>query len=120
MLIYDGDCGFCTTSANWIAGRWSVQSGAQIIPWQFVNLQVIENSQLELEDLKQSAWWIDGELREEGSRAVGRALVAAGGTWAVLGQSILVPPVSWIAPFGYKFVARFRHRLPGGTPACEL
>lgn len=120
MLIYDGDCGFCTTWANWIAGRWSVQSGARAIPWQFVNPQVAENSQLALADLKRSAWWIDGDLREEGSRAVGRALVAAGGTWALLGQPILVPPVSWIAPFGYRFVAHFRYRLPGGTPDCKL
>lgn len=118
-LIYDGDCGFCTTAANWIVGRWPVQSGARAIPWQFVNSQVIEDSQLASEDLKRAAWWIEGDLREQGSRAVGRALVEAGGLLAILGRSILVPPLSWIAPFGYKFVARHRYRLPGATPACK-
>lgn len=120
MLIYDGDCRFCTTSANWIAKRWSANSGARAVAWQLVDLKVIENSQLALEDLERSAWWIDGDLEEGGSRAVGRALMRAGGTWALLGRLILVPPVSWIAPIGYGAVVRFRHRLPGGTPACKL
>ena len=38
----------------------------------------------------------------------------------LLGWLIATPPWSWLAAAGYDFVARFRHRLPGGTPACEM
>lgn len=27
-------------------------------------------------------------------------------------------PFRWIGALGYALIARFRHRLPGGTPAC--
>ena len=118
-LIYDGDCGFCTASAAWIARRWPVQSGARAIPWQLAYPQVIEDSQLALEDLQRAAWWIEGGLREEGSRAVGRALVEAGGPLSLLGRSLLVAPLSWVAPLGYRLIARYRYRLPGATPACK-
>ena len=118
-LIYDGDCGFCATSAKWIVGRWSVQSGARAIPWQLVDPQVIADSQLTLEDLRRAAWWIREDLREEGSRAVGRALAEAGGSLSLLGRSILVPPLSWIAPTGYRLIAHYRYRLPGATSACK-
>ena len=120
MLIYDGACGFCTTSANWIVRRWPADSGARAVAWQSIDLKVIGNSQLVLEDFERSAWWIDGDLEEAGSRAVGRALILAGGTLGLLGRLILVPPVSWIAPIGYRVVVRFRHRLPGATPVCKL
>jgi predicted DCC family thiol-disulfide oxidoreductase YuxK len=120
VLIYDGDCGFCTISANWIARRWPVKNSVEAVPWQFLNPHVTENLELTLEDFKKSAWWIEGDLREEGSRAVARSLIAAGGSWAILGRLLLVPPMSWIAPFGYRIVARFRYRLPGGTPACKV
>jgi predicted DCC family thiol-disulfide oxidoreductase YuxK len=36
------------------------------------------------------------------------------------GWLMTVPPVCWVASIGYRLVARFRHRLPGGTPACKL
>jgi predicted DCC family thiol-disulfide oxidoreductase YuxK len=31
-----------------------------------------------------------------------------------------VPGVRQIAGFVYRLVAKYRHRLPGGTPACKL
>ena len=72
-------------------------------------------------DVRRAAWWLDGTLREEGSRAVARALVAAGGLWAVVGRVLLVPTsISWVAPVGYRVVARYRYRLPGATPACKV
>ncbi len=46
--------------------------------------------------------------------------MATHGPWAVAGRILLAPPVSWVAPLGYRLVARYRHRLPGGTPACKV
>jgi predicted DCC family thiol-disulfide oxidoreductase YuxK len=118
-LVYDGDCGFCTTSANWISRRWPEEDGPTAAPWQYLSPNAISEAGLSRADLKRSAWWIDGHRREEGSRAVARALIAAGGLWATVGWVLLVPPISWVAPLGYRMVARYRYRLPGGTPACK-
>ena len=89
------------------------------MPWQ----RLLDGRKAELElagvDVARSAWWIDGARVEGGSRAVAFALMAAPGPWAVAGRILIVPPVSWVAPMGYRLVARYRHRLPGGTPACK-
>jgi predicted DCC family thiol-disulfide oxidoreductase YuxK len=119
LLIYDGDCGFCTTSANWVSRRWTGADLLRAIPWQQVSAESAAELKLSTDDFYRSAWWIDGALVEGGSRAVARALVATHGPWAVAGWILLVPPISWVAPLGYRLVARYRYRLPGGTPACK-
>ena len=118
-LVYDGDCGFCTSAADWIARRWP-EDGPTARPWQYLSSEAIAEAGLSHDDLQRSAWWIDDHTREEGSRAVARALGAAGGLWAIVGWALVVPPISWVAPLGYRAVARHRNRLPGGTPACKV
>jgi hypothetical protein len=36
------------------------------------------------------------------------------------GQLLATPPFSILAALGYNVIARYRHVLPGGTPACAL
>jgi predicted DCC family thiol-disulfide oxidoreductase YuxK len=117
-LIYDGDCAFCTRSARWIAARW-VQGTATITPsstWSDADLAA---AGLTRADVDAAVWWIDdaGET-ERGDRAVAAALRAAPGWPRVVGRAISARPMRWIAPTAYRLVARNRHRLPGGTPAC--
>lgn len=119
-LVYDGDCGFCTSSANWISRRWPKESELTAVPWQRLSPGAAAETHLSRDDFTRAAWWIDGDDIEEGARAVARALIAAGGLWVVAGWVLLVPPISWIAPLGYRIVARYRYRLPGGTPACKV
>jgi predicted DCC family thiol-disulfide oxidoreductase YuxK len=40
--------------------------------------------------------------------------------WKAVGVVLQVPPISWLAALVYVVVAKNRHRLPGGTPACKL
>jgi len=119
-LIFDGECGFCTTSARWIARHWSGADAPEAVPWQLLPAERAVELRLTRADFERSAWWVDGGRPEGGSTAVARALVAARGPWGVVGRILLVPPVSWVAPLGYRLVARYRHRLPGGTPACRI
>ena len=119
-LIYDGACGFCTASALWVSRRWAGADAPVAVPWQELPEDWVTELHLTGDDLARSAWWADGARVEGGSRAVGHALLAARGPWAVAGRLLLVPPVSWVAPPGYRLVARYRHRLPGGTPACKV
>lgn len=120
VLVYDGDCGFCTASAAWIARRWPAGNGPEAVPWQRLPPAVAARAGLTRGDLERAAWWIEGAARpEEGPRAVAAALVAARRPWPMVGHALSAPPLSWLAPSGYRIVARYRHRLPGGTPACR-
>lgn len=115
LLVFDGDCGFCTTSAR--AGqRWLRLPNVE--PWQFLDLDALGVTEDACSDAVQ---WIDadgGVVSAE--RAVIAALRHAGGIWKVLGGLLALPGIRAIAGAVYRWVARNRYRLPGGTAACRL
>lgn len=117
-LIFDGDCGFCTTSAHWIEQRWPAGS-AQAIPWQRLHVDRLAEFGLTIDDVRDRAWWADALGVRGGERAVVAALKAAGGVWGLVGLLLDAPPLNWLAGPGYQIVARNRSKLPGGTPACR-
>lgn len=111
MLVFDGDCGFCTASARWIESL-----GPQAEAWQRLDLTELH---LTVAEVDEAAWWIDGAGRKyRGHLAIGHALKAAGGVWGFIGAVLVRPPVSWIARPVYALIARNRKKLPGN--ACEL
>jgi len=118
-LVYDGDCGFCTTAAGWAARKF--HRGERAEAWQFLGEGVLGQYGLSLDDVQGAAWWVDARgLRERGQRAIGRALLAGGGLRRMVGWLVLIPPTSWLAGGVYRLVVRCRYRLPGGTPACRV
>ncbi len=118
ILIYDGDCGFCTSVAVGISRRWRAPAEAR--SWQSLGEGGLAQLGLTPEAARQAAWWVDGEGRRfRGHRAVAKALLAARGWRRGVGGAILIPPVSWAAAVGYRVVVRYRHRLPGSTTACH-
>jgi predicted DCC family thiol-disulfide oxidoreductase YuxK len=116
VLVFDGDCGFCTSSARWIEAR--LPAGSPVEPWQSLDIEALG---LHEADVTTAAYWIDGDGGlHRGHLAIGRALVTAGGIWGIIGRIIVTPPMSWIARGLYALVARYRYRLPGATDACRL
>ena len=116
-MIYDGDCGFCTSSARWLEARLPL--GYPVVAWQ--SLPDLEALGLTEAQVQRAAWWADTDgTPHAGARAIARALIACRGPWSAVGWVLLVPPVSWIATIVYALVARFRYRLPGGTDACRI
>lgn len=115
-LIFDGDCGFCTTSVRWLQ-RWLPRVPATI-PFQWAQLDEFGLTEAEA---RARVWFVVGGRRFGGAAAIAALLrgqpVAA---LRVLGWLATVPPWSWAAEAGYRVVARYRYRLPGGTPACRL
>lgn len=87
-------------------------------PWQWIDFASLGLSR---RDVTHYVWLlVDGE-RHRGHAAVAALLrVQRAFGWRFLGQLLITPPFSWIAAAGYAIVARFRHRLPGGTPACAM
>lgn len=117
-LLFDGNCGFCTSAARWIERSWP--DSAEIVPWQAFGEEGLDAIGLTVRDVSQAAWWVDGRGRaSRGHRAVGKALLAGGGWRAVVGVVILTPPICVIAAGAYWMVARYRYLLPGTTPACR-
>jgi predicted DCC family thiol-disulfide oxidoreductase YuxK len=116
VLVFDGDCAFCTGIARWLDER--LPQGTGTIPWQW--LADPSSYGLTRKALASAAYWIDSRGRpHRGHHAAARAMQAMGGGWSVLGQLIEVPPFSWVAWALYEIVARNRHRLPGPVPACR-
>ncbi len=113
MLIFDGDCGFCTSVATW--------ASANAVPWQTLDADALAALGLTVDDVRTAAWWIDGDgRRSRGSLAIAEALKARGGLASAAGRLLLVPPFRWLGIAAYPLIARWRHLLPGGTPACRM
>jgi len=116
VLLYDGDCGFCTRSVQFIERR--VPTSAEIVAYQFADLPALGVSE---EQASYEVVWIAGDARTYGgAQAVAMLLIDAGGAWKALGAIGRVPPFRWVAHGLYRLVANNRYRLPGGTPACAL
>ena len=119
VLVYDGDCGFCTASATWIAARWTGARRPVAVAGQRLEADGLERLGLTTDDVSRAAWWVQDGRAWGGHRAVGRALMAAGGGWGLVGRILIAPTVAPLAALGYRMVARYRYRLPGATPACR-
>ena len=118
LLIYDGDCAFCTACARWLAAHW--QRSARAVAWQGLGARELDRLGLSAADVEQAAWWLDEHGRRFRSHlAIGHALAAARGWRSVCGRLLLAPPFRWLAAGVYLLVVRWRHRLPGAIPACE-
>jgi predicted DCC family thiol-disulfide oxidoreductase YuxK len=113
VLIYDGDCGFCTSCAGVLE---RIGPDAEIVAWQLTDLAELGVTEEQAADAVQ---WvqIDGTVRS-GHEAIAAVLSTAGPVWKIIGRSVLLPGISWMAAKLYRLVADNRYRLPGSTPAC--
>lgn len=119
MLIFDGDCGFCTASVLWLIRRFRMPVDA--VPWQSLEADG-RLAELGLTPAQTSrwAWWAEDGRLWRGHRAIGKGLRACRGAWPLMGALLLVPPpLCWPLIAGYRLVANLRGRLPGATPACS-
>jgi predicted DCC family thiol-disulfide oxidoreductase YuxK len=114
VLVYDGDCAFCTSCARLLE---RIGADAEIVAWQLTDLGTLGLTE---EQAAAAVQWVptDGAVRS-GHEAIATTLKSAGGIWKIVGSAILLPGVSWLAARVYRLVAANRHRLPGSTPACK-
>ena len=113
VLLYDGDCAFCTTCARALE---RIGPDAEIVAWQSTDLDALGITEEQATDAVQ---WvqIDGTVRS-GHQAIAGMLGTAGPIWRIVGCIVLLPGISWMAAKVYRLVADNRYRLPGSTPAC--
>ncbi|MEV3932844.1 MULTISPECIES: thiol-disulfide oxidoreductase DCC family protein [unclassified Streptomyces] len=116
VLVYDGDCAFCTTSVTYLMRR--LRPKCTVTPWQCTDLDALgvtrRRAQYELLYISPTGTVYGG------AEAVAKLLLRAGGIWAWPGGALTLPPARWIAHGIYRIIATHRHRLPGGSPACAV
>jgi len=115
-LIFDGDCGFCTT----VARKFSAKTKSKVEPvaWQLMDLTKFN---LTAEQCSKRVYLVKDNKAFAASKAIAELLkLQKNWIYLVLGAIMTIPPFSWLAIPGYLLIARYRHKLPGGTPACQL
>ncbi|MBB5155084.1 thiol-disulfide oxidoreductase DCC family protein [Saccharopolyspora phatthalungensis] len=115
VLVYDGDCGFCTRSVR-LAERLPVRM--RILPWQEADLAALRTTS---DRARHEVLWVDRSGRVfGGAAAVGELLKNSRAPWSALGWLMAAPVLRLPAEWAYRWVAANRYRLPGATPACQL
>ncbi|GAB1644760.1 thiol-disulfide oxidoreductase DCC family protein [Krasilnikovia sp. MM14-A1259] len=115
-FIFDGDCSFCTSCAEFIQRR--IPTRATVVPWQFTDLSALGLTQ---EQAEAAVQWVgpDGTVAA-GPDAIALLLRDAGRLWTVPGRALQTGPVRFAAWPAYRWISEHRHMLPGGTAACSL
>jgi predicted DCC family thiol-disulfide oxidoreductase YuxK len=116
LLVFDGDCGFCTTAVRWLERNLPVMPVAK--PYQWTDLDALG---LTTAEASARVWLITDSHQYGGHLAVSALLRHQPSLlWRFAGWMLATPPFSLAAAAGYSLIARYRHLLPGGTPACAV
>lgn len=113
-LVYDGDCGICTTSARLVT-RLGLRADV-VVPWQRADLATLDLTAAQCQEAVQ---FVEDGRVTSGHEAIARLLLRSAWWWRPIALPLLVPPMSWLAARVYRWVADNRYRLPG-TAACAM
>ncbi|WP_369142134.1 thiol-disulfide oxidoreductase DCC family protein [Streptomyces sp. R44] len=116
VLVFDGDCGFCSTSVRFAERR--LKPRCETTAWQFADLEGLGVTSTRASH--EVLWVTPGGVVYGGAQAVAKVLLSSGGGWPAAGALLTLPPVRWVAHGVYRLIANNRHRMPGGTAACAL
>ena len=73
------------------------------------------------EQCEQAVQWVGADNKVLSAHiAVAQVLIDAGTGWAGIGRAMLLPGLRQLSGLVYRWIARNRSRLPGGTPACSI
>ena len=76
--------------------------------------------ELTLEQAQSAVHYIRDLERFSGAKAIAEYLIDSKTIWSIAGRVIRLPVLLSFAEMVYEVVAANRHRLPGGTPECQL
>jgi len=116
LVLYDADCGFCAASVRVMAGRWFL-ARVTAEPYQ---AQDLPRLRLTVDNCAAALHVLDGADVHVGGAAIARILRSSRAPWPLVGRLLALPGVRWVTERCYRFVAKNRHALPGGTASCEM
>ena len=116
ILFFDGACGFCTRSVNFLL-RLDRTGELKTEPLQGAG--AADRLGIQPSQLLESVRWLDssGDMYT-GAEAANAALSAALGTRLPL-MIYRLPGIRSLQEAVYRWVADHRYRFPGTTPYCE-
>jgi len=121
VLLYDGTCGFCAQSVQFVLKR-DRKRDLRFAPLQGVFAHGVLVRHPELVDVDSIVWVeaTSGDARRETvltqSAAAIRIAAYLGGRWRIAMLATLVPGP--LRDAVYRLVAKHRHRLTRGGPEC--
>lgn len=116
ILIYDGDCSFCSTSIRFLKKKLPIN--IKMEPYQLADLKVLE---LTVEECRREVQFIDYiGRRSSGAAAFANLFRLGSKPWKLLSRVMKFPVIRVLADVVYHWVATNRYRLPGGTPTCRM
>jgi predicted DCC family thiol-disulfide oxidoreductase YuxK len=108
VLLYDGDCGFCGASVEWM--RRHISHLPAIEPYQSAALAELDTTTAQC---RRAVQWIGPTgVTRGGADAIAQVLIDAGGGWKLVGRTVSLPGIATLSAAFYRLVARNRHRLP--------
>ena len=120
VLLYDGTCGFCAESVQLVL-RHDRRGTLRFAPLQGAVGAALLRGHPELDGVDSMVWAEPGPPGSPGrvltrSDAALRIARYLGGWWRLAAAARLVPRP--LRNAGYDLIARHRHRLLAGGPAC--
>jgi predicted DCC family thiol-disulfide oxidoreductase YuxK len=122
VLLYDGTCGFCAASVQFIL-KHERRHSLTFAPLNGTFASEVARRHPELAGVD-SLIWVDlpSATRPESVRARSAAVLRAagyiGGAWALLGAARIIPRA--LLDAGYDLFARHRHRIIRPPDECYL
>ncbi len=116
LLIFDGDCGFCSLCVLWIQAL-DRRGRVRVEPFQ--RSRLLQEIGLTRAQCEEAAWAIEPDgRRHRGALAVCAALAWAVGVPAWC-RICALPGLRQLLEAVYRWVAAHRDRLPGVCPYCQ-
>ena len=116
VLVFDGDCGFCTTVARHFEKR--SHTPLTIAAWQQTDLGVLGLTQAQA---SAQVYLLTERDAFGGAECFAELMRIQGDPFhRFVAWGMRLPGIRKLFAWGYRRVAANRHRLPGGTPACAM
>lgn len=116
VLIYDGDCGFCSWWVAALASR--VASTARLQPSQTTDLRQLGLGEA---DVAAALQWVPLTGQPlSGARALAAWLGSGRWPWRLVGLVLSTPGISALAEVVYRRIAGVRHGIPGPWQRCPV
>lgn len=119
IFIFDPDCGFCNRYVGFVSSFPPFIQSVRPVPYNQANLVGLGLTE---EQCQQAAHWVSG-LRtvSMGSDAIAESLIATRSPiLSIIGRIIRARVLRPFFQAGYRWVARHRALMPGGSYQCDV
>jgi len=115
VFIFDGDCAFCSSAARVM--RKMTGELTPIRPYQKLDLPALG---LSSELTSRAVYYVRNGKYLVAADAIAQLLIDSKRPWLIIGVLLKLPLIRSLARVVYYWIAKNRHRLPGGKPECKM